>query len=90
MNYFSTYLFTVVVVVKLNLHLISFLFLNRQQSDCGREPEVDPWSSMDPHSPLLHLYARLGGRRRRRSQETDAQAEIARLDPEQSARPSHH
>lgn len=33
---------------------------NRQQSDCGREPEVDPGSGMDPHPPLLHLYARLG------------------------------
>lgn len=45
---------------------------------------------MDSDPPLLHLHARLGGRRRRRGQETDAQAETARLDPEQSGGPSHH
>lgn len=55
------YLFIKLLLLLFNCRLISSPAPNRQQSDCGREPEVDPGSGLDPHPPLLHLYARLGG-----------------------------
>lgn len=44
---------------------------------------------MDPHPALLHLYAHVGGRGRRRCQEAHSQAATSGLDPEQSPSAAH-
>lgn len=46
---------------------------------------------MDAYPALFHLHAHVGrGRGDRRKQAEDAQAEAARMDPEQAARAAHH
>lgn len=63
----------------------------RQFGYCWSAVEADPWSRLDPNTPLFHLDARVGRwRSGGREDKADAKTATTRLDPEQGSRPTDH